>query len=63
MPPIGDDPEIRPQWGDYRVGPLVAENAHTQTRTFRAEQISVRRDVLLEQLNPEAAADRERAKT
>ncbi|NNM30747.1 MAG: SUMF1/EgtB/PvdO family nonheme iron enzyme, partial [Akkermansiaceae bacterium] len=55
MPPSGDDPDSRPQWGDYRVGDLLTRGA--RTRTYRAEQITVRREVILEQLRPAAASD------
>jgi formylglycine-generating enzyme required for sulfatase activity len=43
--------------GDYRVGEKVSEGM--RTRTYKAEQISVRRPVLLERIKPEAAGDPE----
>lgn len=43
------------QLGDYRPGPVVAESRTTVT--FEAEQISVRRTVLLECVRPEFLAD------
>ena len=41
--------------GDYRL--LEAVSGGVLTRTWKAEQISVRRDVMLEMLKRESAAD------
>ena len=43
-------PQPSSQLGDYRVGGMVSEGAWT--RTYEAEQISVRRQVLLERIKP-----------
>ena len=43
--------------GDYRVGRKVSEG--TRTRTYEAEQISVRRPALLERIKPDAVGDPE----
>ena len=53
----GEISQPPPQLGDYRVGKLVAEGVRTQT--FEAEQISVRRKVLLERIKPGVALDEE----
>ena len=41
--------------GDYRIRRMVSEG--TRTRTYEAEQISVRRPVLLERIKPRAMGD------
>ena len=51
----GPNPQEAPTFGDYRVGRLVSEGA--RTRTYEAEQISVRRKVLLERLKPGGTED------
>jgi hypothetical protein len=53
----GPNPQEAPTFGDYRVGRLVSEGA--RTRTYEAEQISVRRKVLLERLKPGGTEDEE----
>lgn len=53
----GKNSQDSTQLGDYRVGKLVSEGA--RTRTFEAEQISVRRLVLLERLKSGGEADSE----
>lgn len=52
-----DPPARETHLGDYRVGEMISEGA--QTRTYEAEQISVRRPVLLERIKPGVAGDPE----
>ena len=57
MSDSADSPPRELHLGDYRVGRKLSEG--TRTRTYEAEQISVRRPVLLERIKPDAAGDPE----
>ena len=50
MSGTNDDPSARPQLGDYLLGPPLSEGVDTVT--YEADQISVRRKVILECVRP-----------
>ena len=52
-----DAPRGRSQVGEYKLGDVVSEGA--RTRTYRAEQISVRRPVILEMIKPDSLGEEE----